>query len=118
DQIGSPTSAASLARGLWGLAGARAEGVLHLTDAGCASWYDFACAIAEEAVDHGLLGKSPKVTPIASADWPTPARRPAFSVLDCSEAWRRLGGPAPHWRSSLCETIAVLARERLGALSP
>ncbi|MGH6985369.1 MAG: dTDP-4-dehydrorhamnose reductase [Caulobacteraceae bacterium] len=118
DQIGAPTSAASLARGLWGLARVGAKGVLHLTDAGCASWYDFACAIADQALDRGLLERSPSVTPIASADWPTPARRPAFSVLDCSEAWRRLGGPAPHWRSSLSETIAALARERMGALSP
>ncbi len=109
DQIGSPTAAHSLATGLWRLARLRSEGVLHLTDAGVASWYDFAWAIAEEGVKLGLLGQSPAVVPIATEDYPTPAVRPAYSVLDCRETWRLLGAPTPHWRVSLARTMARIA---------
>jgi dTDP-4-dehydrorhamnose reductase len=106
DQIGTPTSTASLATSLWGLIEAQASGVLHVTDAGVASWYDFAQAIAEEALAAGLLDAAPRVTPIATAQYPTPARRPAFSVLDKTLAWNLLGRPAPHWRASLRQVLA------------
>ncbi len=108
DQIGAPTSADSLAAGVWGLARLRAGGVLHLTNAGAASWYDFACAVAELGVTLGLLPRLPLVTPIATEDYPTPAARPAYSVLDCREAWRILGAPPPHWRSALAATLAQI----------
>jgi dTDP-4-dehydrorhamnose reductase len=101
DQIGTPTYAASLARALWTLAQAGATGIHHYTDAGVASWYDFAVAIEEEARDLGLLAQAVQVEPIATADYPTPARRPAYSVLDKSATWAALGGPAPHWRNNL-----------------
>ena len=109
DQIGAPTSAAHLAAGLWSLAATPAQGVLHYTNAGVASWYDFAQAIAEEALAGGLLGQPCKVAPIRTVDYPTPARRPAFSVLDCSATWEILGGPAAHWRAALREVVAELA---------
>ena len=111
DQIGTPTSAADLARAIWGLAATDAAGLFHFTNAGVASWYDFAQAIVEEASEAGLLGREISVVPIRTADYPTPARRPAFSVLDCSEAWATLGGPAPHWRVALREVVAALAAE-------
>jgi dTDP-4-dehydrorhamnose reductase len=101
DQVGTPTYAPSLARGLWSLAKADASGIHHFTDAGVASWYDFAVAIHEEAAGLGLLQRPVDIVPIPSTNYPTPARRPAFSVLDKSATWSALGGPAPHWRVNL-----------------
>jgi dTDP-4-dehydrorhamnose reductase len=110
DQIGTPTSATTLATALWGLALAGAEGIHHHTDAGVASWYDFAQAIGEDAHAAGLLENPPKVTPIATEDYPTPAERPAFSVLDKSSTWAVLGGPSAHWRPVMRD---VLGRMRV-----
>lgn len=101
DQIGTPTSTLTLASGLWGLVAAQAKGTWHFTDAGIASWYDFAQAIAEEALAAGLLTAAPKVRPIATSDYPTAARRPAYSVLDCRATYALIGRPAPHWREAL-----------------
>lgn len=101
DQIGTPTWATSLARALWGLIAANARGVHHFTDAGVASWYDFAVAIAEEAAAIGLLADPARIDPIRTQDYPTPARRPAYGVLDKTDSWALLGGPAPHWRANL-----------------
>lgn len=101
DQIGTPTWAPSLAGALWALAGQGASGVQHYTDAGTASWYDFAVAVAEEGAAAGLLSRPVRVVPIATTDYPTPAPRPAYSVLDKSGTWALLGGPAPHWRVNL-----------------
>jgi dTDP-4-dehydrorhamnose reductase len=101
DQVGTPSHAASVARALWALADARASGIHHYTDAGVASWYDFAVAIEEEARAFELLARPMRVEPIATADYPTRARRPAYSVLDKSATWAALGGPAPHWRVNL-----------------
>jgi dTDP-4-dehydrorhamnose reductase len=101
DQIGTPTYAASLARALWVLARTGHTGILHYTDSGVASWYDFACAIQEEALALGLLKKAVPVLPIATSQYPTPARRPLFSILDKSQSWALLGQPANHWRTNL-----------------
>ena len=101
DQIGTPTYATSLARAIWAMAKAGAAGIYHYTDSGVASWYDFAVAIEEEARAAGLLGKSIPVAPIMTSDYPTAARRPAFSVLDKSATWKLIGAPAPHWRAGL-----------------
>src|SRR3569623_1866978 len=87
DQIGTPTHARSLAQAIWALVGHDAHGVLHFTDAGTASWYDFAVAIQEESVRIGLLQREIPILPIATADYPTPATRPAYSVLDKSDCW-------------------------------
>ncbi len=106
DQIGAPTSTLTLAEALWGLAGKEARGLMHFTDAGVASWYDFAQAIAEEALAAGLVNRAPVVKPIATADYPTAARRPAFSVLDSSAAYGLLGAPAAHWRVALRQVLA------------
>jgi dTDP-4-dehydrorhamnose reductase len=111
DQVGTPTSAASLAQTVWRMAGSETGGVFHWTDAGVASWYDFAVAIAEEAVRLGLLPTMPRVTAIATSDFPTPARRPAFSVLDKSSTLSRFGlDHHDHWRARLRETIEELRR--------
>lgn len=101
DQIGTPTYAPNLAVTLWTLAANGVTGIHHQTDAGVASWYDFAVAIQEEALARGLLDAAVPVVPIATADYPTPAARPAYSVLDKTSCWALAGGPAPHWRVSL-----------------
>ena len=66
-----------------------------------ASWYDFAVAIQEEALALGLLSRAVLIRPLKTSEFPRPARRPSFSVLDKSTGWSRLGGPAAHWRSNL-----------------
>ena len=101
DQIGSPTYAPGLAAALWTLAGRGMTGMHHYTDSGVASWYDFAVAIQEEALAAGLLDTAVPVIPIATADFPTPAVRPSYSVLDKTATYAALGGPAPHWRANL-----------------
>ncbi len=101
DQIGSPTWASGLARTIWGLVKKQATGTFHHSDAGVASWYDFAVAIAEEAHALGLLARIPTIRPITTADYPTPAQRPAFSLLDCRATRAMLGDEAVHWRTNL-----------------
>jgi len=101
DQVGTPTRARSLADALWAMAAGGASGIHHFTDAGVASWYDFAVAIGEEGVAAGLVSRPVRILPIGTGDYPTPARRPAFSVLDKSTTWNLLGQAAPHWRHSL-----------------
>ncbi len=111
DQVGSPTSATSVAAALWHLAARPAcRGLYQWTDAGIASWYDFAVAIAEEGAACGLISRAVAVTPIRTDQYPTPARRPAYSVLDAS-ALAELGLPQFHWRTRL---RAVLEEIRNG----
>jgi dTDP-4-dehydrorhamnose reductase len=109
DQVGAPTHAAGLAGVLWALSERRAAGLWHWCDSGVASRYDFAVAIAEEAVRLKLLPRAPPVTPIGAADYPTAARRPAYSVLDKRATERLLGISAPHWRTALRATLATLS---------
>jgi dTDP-4-dehydrorhamnose reductase len=109
DQVGTPTSARALAATLWVIA-ARPEikGIHHWTDAGVASWYDFAVAIAEEGAQLGLVPDNVTVTPIATADYPTPARRPAYSVLDKTSLTS--SGLVPvHWRKRLRGVLGEMA---------
>ncbi|MFO6446942.1 dTDP-4-dehydrorhamnose reductase [Erythrobacter sp. NE805] len=101
DQVGSPTWATGLARTIWGLAEKQATGTFHHSDDGAISWYDFAVAIAEEAQALGLVTRTPVVRPLTTADYPTPARRPAFSLLDCSKTRALLGDRAVPWRENL-----------------
>ncbi len=108
DQIGTPTFADGLARALWALDAAGASGIHHWTDSGAASWYDFALAIQEEALAIGLLTRQVPVLPIATSDYPTPAQRPSYSVLDKSSAISLVGAPAPHWRVHLRDMLGVI----------
>lgn len=102
DQIGTPTHALGLARAIWALHGH--SGIFHWTDAGIASWYDFAVAIHDEALALGMLSRALPVVPIRTADYPTPARRPACGVLDKSATWA-ITGPARHWRHELGDCL-------------
>jgi dTDP-4-dehydrorhamnose reductase len=109
DQIGTPTSTPALAQALWQFAKRPGlAGVHHWTDAGVASWYDFAVAIAEEAAALGLLPPGIEVTPIATEDFPTPARRPACSVLDKRATITALALEPRHWRQRLREVLEEL----------
>jgi dTDP-4-dehydrorhamnose reductase len=118
DQHGTPTAAESIARALWAIAERpQLQGILHWTDAGRASWYDFAVAIANEGRAAGLLSKPVEVTPITTADYPTAAHRPANSVLDTDESSAQLGFKPDPWQANLQATLAdiSLARGRLTA---
>jgi dTDP-4-dehydrorhamnose reductase len=109
DQFGSPTAASSIARALWRLAQRPAvHGILHWTDEGRASWFDFALAIAQDAHAAGLLPKLAEVTAITTAEYPTAAHRPAHSVLDHRDTVAQLGiAPVP-WRTQLRATLAQM----------
>jgi dTDP-4-dehydrorhamnose reductase len=105
DQVGTPTAAMSLARVIWRLVELpQLTGIHHWTDAGVASWYDFAVAIAEEAATVGLLPANIEVLPISTDQYPTPARRPRYSVLDKSSLIA-LGVRPIHWRATLREVL-------------
>lgn len=110
DQVGSPTAAQSVANVLWKLVErADIHGIYHWTDAGVASWYDFAVAIAEEGASLQLLPPDIEVLPIPTADYPTPARRPAYSVLDKQSTYATLGLRPIHWRANLRATLKEIA---------
>jgi len=102
DQQGSPTWAALLAAALWSVA-RRADmpGVWHWADGGACSWFVFARAIQEAAVARGLLARAIPLAPIATRDYPTAARRPAYSVLDTTATYGRLGLTPVPWRTAL-----------------
>ena len=114
DQVGTPTWAKGLATMIWALADksqspqdtestqtSNTALVLHWTDAGVCSWYDFAVAIQELAVEKGMLDKAIPVRPIPASAYPTPAQRPSFSVIDKSTAEQASGVETTHWRKQL-----------------
>ncbi len=109
DQIGSPTWAGSVAAALW-LAARRPQvrGIHHWTDAGVASWYDFAVAVRDLAVDASLLPARATVRPLRTEDFPTAARRPAFSVLDTFDTAAALGLAPTHWRRPLARVVEAI----------
>lgn len=86
DQVGSPTYALGLARVIWQIIaqGTLAPGIFHWSDEGGISWFEFAQGIRDESLAQGLVEKPVTITPIPSSEYPTPARRPAYSVLDTS----------------------------------
>lgn len=112
DQIGTPTPAALIADVTADLLGqpAEASGLWHLTAAGETSWHGFATEIVDRAHASGLLPRKPRVTPISTADYPTPARRPAYSTLDTARLRAHVAAPIPAWQDALQPVIAELAR--------
>jgi dTDP-4-dehydrorhamnose reductase len=112
DQVGSPTWATGLARTIWGLIEREATGTFHHSDDGAVSWHGFALAIAEEAHALGLLKRIPVIKAIPTADYPTPARRPAFSLLDCSATRAFLGDQPVPWRTNL--RLMLVEEAKLG----
>jgi len=111
DQVGCPTSTATLAAACWraiGLGAPAAAGqpaILHWSDAGAASWYDFAVAIGALGLATGLLARAAAVRPLSSADYPTPASRPSYSLLDCTASRQALGLEPLHWRAALADVL-------------
>jgi dTDP-4-dehydrorhamnose reductase len=108
DQIGTPCWAGGLAEVVWAAVEKRLCGVFHWTDAGVASWYDFAVAIQEEAADAGLLDRIIPVYPVPTHQYPTPAKRPAFSVLDKTGLVAATGIRPWHWRTRLRQMLGQL----------
>ncbi|MGN7725931.1 dTDP-4-dehydrorhamnose reductase [Luteimonas sp. 22616] len=111
DQVGSPTSAAHIADATAAILAqhARSGGLWHLTCTGQTSWHGFAEAIMAGAVERGLLDKAPRVLPISTSDYPTPAARPAFSVLDNGRLQSDFGLHGPDWRDALTQVLDTLA---------
>ncbi len=117
DQVGSPTWAADLAQAIATLVSQSSQdpaqpnfptGTYHYTNSGVASWYDFAVAICEEAKPLGFPLKVQRIVPIATADYPTPAKRPAYSVLSGKKISAVLGSHPPHWRQALRQMLLEL----------
>jgi len=109
DQVGTPTHAEGLAAAIWQFASKPdVSGIYHWSDAGVASWYDFSVAIMEEAVAAGLLPAPITIWPITTADYPTPASRPAYSVLDKQSTWQKLETVPLHWRHALRDMLTKL----------
>ncbi|GIU13383.1 dTDP-4-dehydrorhamnose reductase [Shewanella morhuae] len=109
DQVGTPTWAKGLAQWLWIIAyKPEVIGIYHWTDAGIASWYDFAIAIQELAIEKGLLKEAIPVSPILTSAYLTPAKRPEYSVMDKSSAETVAGINTIHWRKQLSTMIDEL----------
>lgn len=111
DQVGSPTPARWIAATTAAALARRpdAHGTWHLVASGQASWHGFAEAIFADAHAAGLLPRAPALRAIATADYPTPARRPAWSVLDTSALARDFGLGLPDWRVGLRQVLGELA---------
>jgi len=102
DQIGTPTYAKGLAEACLYAASHGITGIHHWTDAGVASWYDFAVAIQEIGLSLQLLNKEIPIKAISTKDYPTPAKRPSYSVLDKTSLAKVFSGlPLVHWRVQL-----------------
>lgn len=105
DQVGTPTSARDLAEAIYSILSFPqwVPGIYHFTDEGAASWYDFTKAI------HRLSGiTSCNVKPILTEDYPTPATRPSYSILDKTKIKKTFGITIPHWEESLVKVIEEL----------
>ena len=112
DQIGTPTWAKGLAEACVSAAINKTVGVYHWTDEGVASWYDFALAIQELAIEKDLLDKDIPVLPIPTSAYPTPAKRPHYSVLDKTSAREVFSSCNPtHWRKQLSAMMNELEKE-------
>jgi len=116
DQRGTPTAAPDLARAILDIASRLQEtgwredyrGIYHATGAGETTWHGFASAIFEIAA--GLGQAAPELAAITTAEWPTPARRPADSRLDCNKLARVFDVTMPDWQASLAPIVAQLMR--------
>ena len=112
DQVGTPTAASSISEVVWKFVSRPdLHGVYHWSDAGVASWFDFAVAIQQIGERLGMLGPGVGVEPIPSTDFPTPARRPPYSVLDSTKTWSALKTAPRHWSVGVEQTLLeILSR--------
>ncbi|EAU75480.1 dTDP-4-dehydrorhamnose reductase [Synechococcus sp. RS9916] len=110
DQVGCPSSTLNLAQACWQAININNKGVelppvMHWSDAGAASWYDVAVAVGDISQNLGLLDQPAHVKPITTADYPTPARRPSYSLLDCCSTRAALQLPCQHWQAALHDIL-------------
>lgn len=113
DQAGTPTWTVDLASAIVEAvkaieAGGKPWGLYHYSNEGVASWYDFAVAVCEEARANGAALKCGRVEPILTAEYPLPAVRPAYSVLNKAKMKKTFDIEIPHWRSSLAKMLGEL----------
>ena len=115
DQVGCPTSTLSLAKACWRVIELRSQienhslsAILQWSDAGVASWYDFALAIGEIGQQLGLIKEKAQVVPIMTADFHSRALRPSYSILDCMLTRKQLGMSPDHWRISLHHVLTMI----------
>jgi dTDP-4-dehydrorhamnose reductase len=102
-----------LAKVIWTALRHNATGIFHWTDAGVASWYDFSVAIQEEGLSIGLLDQAIPILPVPTHAYPTPAKRPHYSVLDKTTVRQTLGILPVHWRFQLRAMMWELCRRGL-----
>ena len=116
DQVGSPTPARWLAGATAAAIGKRpdADGTWHVVADGECSWHEFAMAIYGESLSAGVIGKAPKLIGIPSSEYPTKAKRPAYSRLDTSRFANDFGLHLPDWREGLRQVIAEIAEKQGG----
>ena len=114
DQIGSPTLARDMAEALveMSVSTAAAQGIYHYTNSGETTWFGFAARIYKLAKEAGLTKREVALVPITTAEYPTPAIRPAYSVLDCSRIEKDFGVSRRPWDEALTEHIARLREEK------
>ena len=109
DQVGCPSSTLNLATACWKTItlGSRTTlpPILHWSDAGAGSWYDVAVAIGELSQRLGLVQTPAQVNPITTADYPTPASRPNYSLLDCTTTRSALQLAGQHWQEGLKQLL-------------
>lgn len=112
DQVGSPTPAGLIADTTAAILqqGPDGSGVWHLTTSGQTSWHGFAEAIVSQAFEYGLLPHAPRVVPITTAEYPTRATRPAYSVLATRRLKSDFGVQLPDWRHGLGGVLGRLRR--------
>ncbi len=112
DQVGTPTPAGWIADATLAAMAAAPDrsGTWHLAAGGQGTWHDFATHLLAEAAARGVIARAPRVDAITTAEFPTPARRPAWSVLDTAALQRDFGLRLPHWREGTNEVIGELAR--------
>ena len=116
DQVGTPTWSNDIAKAIVGLITklptSPMQEIYHFTNSGVASWYDFSIAIFEEAKVLHFPLKVHRVSPISTRDYPTPAKRPAYSVLSGEKISNVLGARPPQWRISLREMLTQLSTQK------
>ena len=111
DQVGSPTSTHSLVALLLTILGQGIKpGIYHWTDGASISWYEFAQAIQQEAIDQGLLRRKIPIKPLTTKEYSATAVRPSYSVLDRSETLSDIGIQATDWRQELRLVIKQIAK--------
>ncbi len=115
DQVGAPTLTIDLTAAVFELLKQKAVyGTYHFSNAGQCSWYEFAREIVKQAGEAGLPLKVQNVKPITTADYPLPARRPAYSVFDTRKYREATGVDIPEWQESLGRYFKIKAKGRVG----